>query len=134
MPIANTPLTAEQFDWLQENITDQSEQQDEAAALAQSGLEYVVLLQVVAPEVDLVTPFADHLSGMEGFVTDSNFTAVVASMNVHAINRGTTAGPTDTLDTRLNRYLDDNGIKVTQRYARISSGAGFIIDGTNIEP
>lgn len=134
MPIANTPLTPAQFDFLQQNITDQSLTQDEAAALAQSGLQFVVLLQEIPPEVDLVNAFADHLINIEGLNTDSNYTAVVASLNLHAINRGTVAGPSDTFNTRLNTWLSDNSVLVSQRYARISSGAGFIIDSGNIEP
>ena len=134
MPIENTPLTPVQFDYLQRNITSQSDQYSESSDLAQSGLQFVVLLQVIAPEVDLVTPFADHLVNIENLETDSNFTAVVASLNLHAIDRGTTATATDSLDSRLNRYLSDNGILVTQVYARISSGAGFLIDDGNIEP
>lgn len=134
MPISNTPLDPIEFDYLQQNITDQSFKHDEAAALAQSGLQYVVLLQDIPPEVDLVNPFADHLLQMESIQTDSNFTAVVSALNLHVIERGTTAGPTDTFSTRLNTYLTDNALLVTQRYARISSGAGFIIDSGNIEP
>jgi hypothetical protein len=134
MPIANTPLTPTQFDFLQRNITDQSEQFDEASSLAQSGLQFVVNLNDIPPEVDLVNTFADHLISMESLESDSNFTAVVSSLNTHAIFRGTTAGPTDTFSSRLNTYLSDNSILVTQRYARISSGAGFIIDAGNIEP
>jgi hypothetical protein len=134
MPIENIPLSPTQFDLLQLNITLQSEKYLEAGELAQSGLQYVVLLQVIAPEVDLVTPFANHLINIEGTDSDSTFTAVVSALNLHAIDRGTIAGPTDSLDTRLNRYLSDNGICVTSTYARISSGAGFIIDSTNIEP
>jgi hypothetical protein len=134
MPIVNIPVTPVQFDYLQRNITAQSEQFFDADNLAQSGLQFVVLMQVIAPEVDLVNPFANHLVGMENLNQDSNFTAVVSSLNLHAINRGTTLGPTDTLNTRLNRYLSDNGILVTQTYARISSGAGFLIDSGNIEP
>jgi hypothetical protein len=134
MPIQNIPLTPVQFDYLQHNITAQSLQFVDAADLAQSGLQFVVLLQVIAPEVDLVTPFANHLGGMENLNVDSNFTAVTSALNLHAIDRGTVAGPTDSLNTRLNRYLSDNGILVTQTYARISSGAGFLIDNANIEP
>lgn len=134
MPIENIPLDPIDFDFLQQNITDQSDKQAEAAVLAQSGLEFVVLLQKIPCEVDLVTPYADHLVGMENLDTDSNFSGVVAATNNHVITRGTTAGPTDTLSTRLNRYLSDNSILVTQTYARISSGAGFIIDAGNIEP
>lgn len=133
MPIANTPLTALEFDTLQQNISNQSESMEIAGTMAQSGLEYVVLLQVVTPEVDLVTPFADHLVNIEGFDSDSNFTVVVSSLNTHAINRGTTIGVNDTVDTRLNRYLSENFIQVTARYQRLSSGAGYIIDGSNVE-
>jgi hypothetical protein len=134
MPIANIPVTPVQFDYLQRNITAQSDQFVDASNLAQSGLQFVVLMQVIAPEVDLVTPFANHLGNIENFYADSNFTAVVTALNIHAINRGTTAGPTDNLSTRLNRYLSDNGICVTATYARISSGAGFLIDTANTEP
>ena len=134
MPIANIPLTPVQFDYLQRNISTQSLQYDTAALLASSGLDYVVLLQVVPPEVDLVTPFADHLGNIEGTSQDSNFTAVVSALNTHAIYRGTTAQVGDNLNTRLNRYLSDNAIQVTERYSRLSSGAGFYIDSGNVEP
>lgn len=132
MPIEDIPLSATDFDFLQQNITDQSFKFDESSGLAQSGLQFVVLLQKIPCEVDLVTPYANHLINIEGLETDSNFTSVTASLNTHVISRGTTLGPTDTLNTRLNRYLSDNSIMVTQRYARISSGAGFFIDSGNV--
>ena len=134
MPIQNTPLTPAQFDALQVNITEQSEVIEGAATIAQSGLQFVVLLQEIPSEVDLVNPFADHLLSIEGLNTDSNFTAVVASLNQHLINRGTTAQTNDTFSTRLNRWFSDNGVQVSSTYARISSGAGYIIDSANIEP
>jgi len=134
MPIENTPLDPIQYDFLQQNITDQSSKYDEAGSLAQSGLEFVVLLQKIPCEVDLVNPFADHLLNIEGTNSDSTFSAVTSALNNHVIDRGTTQQVGDTLDTRLNRYLSNNSILVTERFARISSGAGFIIDGANIEP
>ncbi len=134
MPIANTPLDPIQYDFLQQNISDQSFKYDEAGELAQSGLTFVVLLQKIPSEVDLVNPFADHLLNIEGTNSDSTFSAVTSSLNNHIISRGTTQQVGDTLDTRLNRWLSDNSVLVTDRFARISSGAGFIIDGSNIEP
>ena len=134
MAIENIPLTPTQFDYLQQNISDQADIVEGAVDLAQSGLRYVVLLQVDAPEVDLVNPFHDHLVGIDNLNSDSTYTAIVSDMNNHVVNRGTTAGPSDTVNSRLNRWLSDNGVTVTQTYARISSGAGFIIDSGNIDP
>lgn len=134
MPIADITLTPTQFDFLQENLSQQADQQLVISALAQSGLQFVVELQVIAPEVDLVNPFASHLLGIENLDSTSNFTQVVSSMNNHVIARGTTLLPGDTLSDRLNRWLSDNGVIVTQTYARLSSGAGFIVDSANIEP
>lgn len=132
MPIANTPLTRAQFEYLQQNITDQIEQVTEAGAIAQSGLHYVVLLQVDAPEVDLVNPFFDQLERMEGLHNTANWVPVVAALNTHAVNRGSAA--VGTLSDRLNQYLSDNAILVTQEYASLSQEAGFTIDVCNIEP
>lgn len=134
MPIANTPLDPVQFDFLQQNITDQSSKFGDVTDLAQSGLSFVVLLQEIPSEVDLVNPFAAHFLSVEAVNTDSTFSAVASALNTHVINRGTTPQVGDTLNTRLNRWLSDNGVLVTERYARISSGAGFIIDAGNIEP
>lgn len=152
MPIQQQTITPDQFDYLQDNITSQSQQFNEAAVLAQSGLEYVVLLQTVAPEVDLVTQFASHLSNIEGLDSTANFLQVVSSLNSHLIARGTTLRPGDSNTIRLNRWLsgqeqlipDGSGgvepdpsatpVLVSTTYARISSGAGFFIDPCNIAP
>jgi hypothetical protein len=134
MPIPNTPITASDFDYLQQNITDQVAQFSEAAMLAQSGLQYVVDMNIIAPEVDLINAFYGHFVGIESLDSTANFLQVVSQLNTHVINRGTTLQPTDTFSTRLNRWLSDNGVMVTQTYANISSGAGFFIDSGNIEP
>jgi hypothetical protein len=134
MPIPNTPITPSQFDFLQQNITDQSAQFAEASALALSGLQFVVDMNVIAPEVDLINAFNAHFTGLESLDSVANFIQVVAQLNQHVINRGTTFLPTDTFSSRLNRYLSDNGLLVTQTYATISSGGGFFIDAGNIEP
>jgi len=134
MPITNTPLTKAQFEFLQQNITDQITQVETAGVIAQSGLHYVVLLQVDAPEVDLVNPFFAQLLRTEALNSDSNWIPAVVALNNHAIVRG---GPaTGTLSERLNAYLENGGdrILVTQEYANLSSLAGFIIDPCNIDP
>jgi len=134
MPIANTPLTKDQFEFLQQNITDQVTAVTEAGIIAQSGLHYVVLLQVDAPEVDLVNPFFFQLQRTEALQAATNWIPVVAALNSHAVTRG--AGSVGTLSDRLNQYLENGGnrILVTQEYANLSLQAGFVIDPCNIDP
>jgi len=134
MPIANTPLTKAEFEFLQQNITDQIDTVEVAGAIAQSGLHYVVLLQVDAPEIDLINPFFAQLQRSEQLAASTNWLPVVSSLNNHAIIRG---GPaTGTINARLNAYLENGGnrILVSQQYANLSAEAGFIIDPCNIEP
>ena len=134
MPIANVALTKEQFEFLQQNITDQVTAVRTADLLAQSGLHYVVLLQVDAPEVDLVNPFYAQLQRMDGLGADQNWTQIVAQLNTHAATRGS-AG-TGTLTEKLNAYLENGGnrILVSTEYANLSSEAGFVIDPCYIDP
>jgi hypothetical protein len=138
MPIANTPLTAAQFEALQQNITDAYNAIKQAGVIAQSGLQYVVNLQVAAPEVDLVVPFFQQYVRVDGLNSASNFTTIVAALNLHAINRGASA--TGTLSDRLNEYFarTDSAVRgpvlVTQDFANISAQAGFNIDTGNIDP
>lgn len=134
MPIPNVTVTSVEFEWLQQNVSDQADVMQTVSTIAYSGLQYVVLLQVVTPEVDLVTPCYAQYQGSSSFNSDSNFTSWVTALNMHVIDRGTTLQATDTTSTRLNRWLSNEGVQVTQTYARISSGAGFFIDPANIEP
>ena len=131
MPISDTVLTKTQYEFLANNITSQVASLETAATLAESGLHYIVLLQVDAPEVDLIDTFADQIGRMEGLNNDSNWVQAVAAMNMHAINRGGTT-ETATLSARLNEYLEDNSITVSQTFADLSEQAGFIIDAGNI--
>lgn len=133
MPIANTTVSADDFTDLQQNISDQSAQYAEAAALASSGLSIIVGLNAAAPEVDLIERFATHFTNLESYDSSSNFTQVVAALNSHVIFRGTTATAGETMSDRLNRWLYDNTVLVTQTYADLSSGAGFVISESNIE-
>lgn len=132
MPITNTPLTKDQFEYLQQNITDQVSTVGQAGVLAQSGLHYVVLLQVDAPEVDLVNPFFNQLQLMEGLDNTANWIAVTNALNQHVILRGTAA--VGTVSDRLNAYLSAHAILVTQEYANLSLLAGYTIDVCNIAP
>lgn len=132
MPITNTPLTRDQFEYLQQNITDQVSTVAAAGAIAQSGLHYVVLLQVDAPEVDLVNPFFDQLQRMDGLDNTANWIPVVNALNQHVITRGTAA--VGTVSDRLNVYLAAHAILVTQEFANLSSLAGYTIDPCNILP
>lgn len=134
MAIPNVTVSPAEFTWLQQNLSDQADVMQTVSTIAYSGLQYVVLLQVVAPEVDLVTPAHANYQTASSFNSDSNFTAWATALNTHVIDRGTTLLATDTTSTRLNRWLSDNSVLVTQTFARISSGAGFYIDLANIQP
>jgi hypothetical protein len=134
MPIANVVLTKEQFEFLQQNITEQYTTAQLISIQAESGLHYVVMLQVDAPEVDLVNPFADQLNRMDGVGVESNWTQIVAQLNTHAALRGATG--TGTLTEKLNAYLENGGnrILVSSTYSVLSTAAGFIIDPCYIDP
>lgn len=132
MPITNTPLSKDQFEYLQQNITDQVSTVGQAGVLAQSGLHFVVLLQVDAPEVDLVNPFFNQLQLMEGLDNTANWIAITNALNQHVILRGTAA--VGTVSDRLNAYLSGHAILVTQEYANLSLLAGYTIDVCNIDP
>lgn len=132
MPITNTVLTKVQYEYLAQNITDQVSAVEEVSDLAQSGLHYIVLLQVDAPEVDLVNPFFDQVGRMDGLNNTSNWVQAVAALNLHAVNRGTSTN--GTLTERLNEYLTTNSILVSQTFADLSEQAGFVIDGSHISP
>src|SRR5438046_2515707 len=126
MAIANTALTKAQFEYLQQNITDVYNIVKHAGTIAQSGLQYVVSLQVAAPEVDLIGPFNQQLNRIDGFDSTSNFTAIAAALNLHALTRG--ASGVGSLSDRLNEYLSTNSVLVTADYQSISEAAGFTID------
>lgn len=133
MPLSNNTVTPTQYDYLQNNISMQSLQLGVSVDLAQSGLQYVVSLQSVTPEVDLVSPFATHFLNLEQINTTSYYTSVVGALNSHVVTRGTVAQPAEGLSARLNRWLWCNSLKVTRQYSVLSSGAGWIIDECNIE-
>lgn len=134
MPIANIPLSKDQFEFLQQNITDQVTAATEVGTLALSGLHFVVLLQVDAPEVDLVNPFFAQLQRSEALNQASNWIPVVTSLNNHAILRG--APSTGSLSARLNAYLENGGnrILVTPEYFSLSAQAGYDIDTCYLQP
>lgn len=133
MPVAPTPITPSQFVALEANITAQAEQMDTIASVAQSGLQYVTLLDVTQPELDLLTPFYNHLLNIESSTSLSLFVNVTISLNNHVVQRATSATVGDQ-SARLNYYLSNNAIKVSQLYATISSGGGYYIDAGNINP
>lgn len=133
MPVAPLPITPAQFVALEANITAQAEQMDTIATIAQSGLQYVTLLDVTQPELDLLTPFYNHLLNIESSTSLALFVNVALSLNNHIIQRATSSTLGDS-SARMNWYLSDEGIKVSQLYASISSGGGIIIDSGNIQP
>lgn len=130
MAIPNTPLTGPEFEYLADNIVAQVEAVGSGEGLAQSGLHYIVLLQVDAPEVDLVNPFNDQLQKMENINSYSNWVQVVAALNAHGATRG--AVQTGTISDRLNAYFTSESICVSQTYADISLLTGYTIDGSHI--
>src|SRR5258708_34456400 len=107
MPIVNTVLTAAQFSFLQNNITQQYNQVSGIDAIALSGLHYVASLSIDAPEVDLVNPFADQLARVDSLSSTSVFLPVVGALNNHCVNRGTPVS--GTIAQRFNVYLTNTG-------------------------
>lgn len=133
MPLPQETVLPTSFDYLQQNISLQAGQFSLAAELSYSGLQHVVLLQAVTPEVDLVNPFANHFSQMESLDNAAYFTQIVSTLNGHVVRRGTNPVTNESLSQRLNRWLWCNGLLVTRTYANLSSGAGWYIDECNIE-
>jgi len=137
MPIANTVLTKTEFEYLQQNITDQYNVIASAGVLAETGLHYVVLLQVDAPEVDLIDPFALQVTRSESLSDPKYFLGVVSAMDNHAITRSALAIATvGTQSAKLNAYLENGGnhIMVSQEYADLALLTGITIDPTYITP
>jgi hypothetical protein len=135
MPITNTPLTKSQFEYLQQNITDQVLAVESAGDIAQSGLHFIVLLQIDAPEIDLINPFFTHLQRTEGLSSTSTWLPVVTALNTHAITRGAAIAGASSSE-RLNTYLENGGnrIFVSSDYATLSEAVGFVIDSCYIDP
>jgi len=133
MPVSPTPITPSQFVALEANITAQATEMNTIASVAQSGLQYVTLLDVTQPELDLLTPFYNHLLNVESSTSLSLFVNVTRSLNDHIVQRATSASVGDQ-SARLNWYLSTNAITVSSVYATISSGGGYIIDPGNITP
>jgi len=132
MPLPANTVTKEEFEALMGYITLEKNGYDQAEGYANSGLTYVVLMQRVTPEVDLVNPHAAHYLNLETQNNDSNFTSIVNSINTHVVTRGTTALAGETLSDRLNRWLWCQGVRVTREYHDISESAGWTIDWCNV--
>lgn len=132
MPLPQNTVTKEEFEALMGYITLEKTGFDEAEGYANSGLQYVVLMQRVTPEVDLITPHAAQYLNLETQNSYANFTSIVNSLNTHVATRGTTAIPGETLSARLNRWLWCQGVRVTRIYHDISEAAGWIIDWCNV--
>jgi hypothetical protein len=128
MPVAPVPVTTAQFTSLMNNISDQATQMNTIAGIAQSGLEYVTLLDVTQPELDLLTPFYNHLLNVESSTALGLFSNVTKSLNNHIVQIATLPAVGDQ-SARLNSYFSDNpGTTVTSVYATISSGGGYYIE------
>lgn len=132
MPLPQNTVTKEEFQALMGYITLERSGFEQAAGYANSGLQYVVLMQRVTPEVDLLQPHAAQFLNLETQNTTTSFTSVVNSINTHVAVRGTTALAGETLSTRLNRWLWCQGVRVTRAYYDISAAAGWTIDPCNL--
>lgn len=132
MPLPQNTVTKDEFETLMGYVTLEKNGFTEAAGYANSGLQYVVLMQRVTPEVDLIQPHAAQFLNLETQDSNASFTSIVNSINTHVATRGTTALPGETLSTRLNRWLWCQGIRVTRSYHDISAAAGWTIDWCNV--
>jgi hypothetical protein len=102
----------------------------DAATLANSGLTYVVLLQDVEQEVDLLGDYYPHsltVNGIrDGFPGQSR--GIVTALQNHVINRS---------GLSINAWLPNTtvyppAIQVSQDFADLSGSVGFTIDSGNI--
>lgn len=132
MPLPKNSVTASEFTSLMNFIDLQKLGFSDAEGWAESGLQFVVLMQRTTPEVDLVGPHATHFLNVETLNTSSHFTQVVTALNDHTARRGTTANPAETLADRLNRWLWCQGVRVTSTYSGLSFDAGWQIDPCNV--
>jgi hypothetical protein len=132
MPLPNTTVTKTEFETLMQYISLEKGGFSTAQGWANSGLQYVVLMQRSTPEIDLLNDHAAHYLNLETQNNFSNFTSVVNTINSHVSTRGTTAMAAETLSARLNRWLWCQGIRVTRTYADISAAAGWSIDWCNV--
>jgi hypothetical protein len=132
MALPKNSLTPTEFIALMDYISLQKQGLDDARGYAASGLLYVVLLQRVTPEVDLVSDSAAHANNMEALDNSSNFMSIINSLNNHVATRGTDPLPAETLTDRLNRWLWCQKVRVTRLYADLSASAGWVIDWCNV--
>jgi hypothetical protein len=113
-----------QYETLSTNLGDQYAKFEEIGTLANDALIYVVQLNEVDPEIDMLFDFYPH-SLKFGTSRINEFRQVVTSLQSHVINRS---------GLSLNDYLTANAIMVTQDFADLSSGLGFPIDPSHITP
>jgi hypothetical protein len=132
MPLPQNSLTKDEFETLMSYITLQKGGFDDAQGYANSGLQFVVLLQRVTPEVDLIGPHASHFLNIEALNTTAHWTQIVNTINNHLATRGTSAQAAETLSARLNRWLWCQGSRVTSLYKTISDDSGWDIDWCNV--
>jgi hypothetical protein len=133
MPVSPVPITPSQFTDLMNNISDQASQMQTIAGIAQSGLEYVTLLDVTQPELDLLYPFYNNLLNVESSTALALFQNVTKSLNNHVVQRATSPTIGDQ-SARLNYYLQTNVLTVHAVYATVSADAGYTIDPSHIVP
>jgi hypothetical protein len=132
MPLPKNSVTASEFTSLMNFIDLQKLGFEDAEGWAESGLQFVVLMQRTTPEVDLIQPHATHFLNLESLNSSSPWTNVVSSINDHVARRGTTANAAETVSDRLNRWLWCQGVKVTSVYSGLSFDAGWQIDPCNV--
>ena len=132
MPLPKNSVTAAEFTSLMGFIDLQKMGFEDAEGFAESGLQFVVLMQRTTPEVDLIGSHATHFLNLETLNSSSPWTNVVGSINDHTARQGTTALPAETLSDRLNRWLWCQGVRVTSIYSGLSFDAGWQIDPCNV--
>jgi len=119
-----TVLNNVQYTVMSTNLGDQYAKFGEIATLATDCLTYLVQIAEVDPEIDMLFDFYPQ-SLKFGTSRIQEFRQVVTSIQSHVINRS---------GLSLNDYLAANSILVTQDFANLSSGLGFPIDPSHIQP
>lgn len=82
----------------------------------------IVQLDVVEPEVDLLTEFFNSYQiNADLFRSPVSFLSAVRRLNNHVLNRGGF--------TTVSAYLTSEGVTVPQAWADLSSAAGYDLSG-----
>jgi len=86
----------------------------------------VVTLQAIVPEVDLLQEFwQSYLVNTDLLESSTLLLGAIRALQEHVLREGDFS--------KVDNYLDDQGLTVNNDFAALSADAGFPIDSSNID-